>query len=217
MIQFKRGSTESWKKLKKPLAAGQPGYDKDKHRLKVGDGKNLWEKLKAVGLSKEEILDSEQNAKLRLKEDPESLAIITYGPEDPDKNTVGELYLQHYEAEPEVDYVVDYGVNGIWSYRKWHSGRAECSGTKRLTAAVKTELGVLYSDNKVMKTENYPFAFKQIPSEIASIHGKGGIIWSAVREQNSTEHTAAYSIISPIKQQETVNYDITIRAEGFWR
>lgn len=218
MIQLKRGSTESWKKLKKPLAAGQPGYDKDKHRLKVGDGETLWEKLKAVGLSKEEILDSEQNAKLRLKEDPESLAIMTYGSEDPDKNTVGELYLQHYEAEPEVDYVVKSGVDGIWYYRKWHSGRAECCGTHQVKASVNTKLETLFSDERAMEAVPYPFAFNgSAPSEVATVHGDGGIVWLALRKKNSNECSAEYSIISPHAQQSTVTYQITLRAEGFWR
>ena len=138
MIQFKRGTTASWKKLKKPLAAGQPGYDKNKHKIKIGDGINLWEKLPYASISEEEVLDSEKNAKERLKADPESLAIITYGAEGPDNKTVGKLYLQHYDSEPEVDYVVAIGVDGVWRYRKWHSGFAECWGTVELTTAIQS-------------------------------------------------------------------------------
>lgn len=222
MIQFKRGSTESWKKLKKPLAAGQPGYDKDKHKIKVGDGEKLWEKLPYAGLSEEEVLDSESNAKLRLAADPESMAIITYGAEGPDKKTVGQLYLQYHDTEPEVDYVVETGVDGIWTYRKWHSGFAECCGTVSIVATVQTNLGALYSDSKAMKKINYPFTFKSVqdritPNEQSSVQGPGGIVWLAVREQNTTSHTAAYSILSPNKQQAAAKYNITIRAEGFWK
>lgn len=225
MIQFKRGSTESWKKLKKPLAAGQPGYDKDKHKIKVGDGEKLWDKLPYASISEEEVLDSEKNAKVRRKEDPESLAIMTYGTEGPDKNTVGKLYLQYYDAEPEVDYVVEYGVDGIWSYRKWHSGRAECCGTVTVQATVQTAVGALYSDSKNMKKIDYPFAFiaqpsnpeKVTPNEMASIQGPGDLVWLAARESNSKTHTAAYSILSPNKQQSAAKYEVTIRAEGFWR
>lgn len=222
MIQFKRGSTESWKKLKKPLAAGQPGYDKDKHKIKVGDGTKLWDKLPYASISEEEVLDSEKNAKARVKQDQESLAIITYGTENPDKNTVGKLYLQCFDAEPEVDYIVEYGVEGIWTYRKWRSGFAECCGTIEVTANVQTALGALYSDSKNMKKISYPFTFKATtdritPNEVASIQGPGNIVWLAVREPNSKNKTAAYSIISPNKQQSLAKYEITIKAEGFWR
>ena len=57
MIQIKRGKTKNWRKLKKVLAVGQPGYDKNKHKLKVGDGETLWKELPyASGLFAEEIL-----------------------------------------------------------------------------------------------------------------------------------------------------------------
>lgn len=239
MIQLKRGSTESWKKLKKPLAAGQPGYDKDKHRLKVGDGETLWEKLKAVGLSKEEILDSEQNAKLRLKEDPESLAIITYGPEDPDKNTAGELYLQHYETAPEVDYVVDYGVDGIWSWRKWNSGNAECYGALTFETAIKnpfessvetsatnvstsestvtkTRVFLLYSNSTEMTALNYPFSFVKTAYESVSLQSSGAIAWLAGKSANTKSKTGTYAIVGPHKE-DNKKYTIVFQVSGRWK
>ena len=32
-------------------------------------------------------------------------------------------------AEPSADYIVEQGTSGIWTYRKWNSGVAECWGT----------------------------------------------------------------------------------------
>lgn len=32
-----------------------------------------------------------------------------------------------------VDYIVEQGTSGIWTYRKWNSGIAECWGTKTAT------------------------------------------------------------------------------------
>lgn len=224
MIQIKRGKTDSWRKNAVKLADGQPGYDKDKHKIKIGDGESTWEKLPyASGLSEEEILCSEKEAKLSLLADPENKAIITYGTDNPDKKTVGQLYLQYYDAEPEVDYVVEYGVDGIWTYRKWNSGLAECWGTTKITTTVDTPLDEtkLYSSSS-MKKIKYPFAFKTVdskisPSELASIHAPGSIVWLAVKEANSATTTAAYSIICPYKQHTAGNYYITIRAEGFWK
>ena len=217
MIQFKRGSTESWKKLKKPLAAGQPGYDKDKHKIKVGDGVKLWEKLPYAGLSEEEVLDSEKNAKERLKADPESMAIITYGEESPDKKTVGQLYLQYYDTEPEVDYVVSFGVTGIWTYRRWRSGLAECWGTIKLNTTIQTTLdeAPFYSDNKSMKKISYPFTFSDVPSEQASIQGPGNLVWLATRGSNTESGSAVYSLLSPYKQQNAADYHIALRVSGF--
>lgn len=49
MIQFKRGKTISWANQTEPLADGQPGYDKDTHELKIGDGITEFKNLPAVG------------------------------------------------------------------------------------------------------------------------------------------------------------------------
>jgi hypothetical protein len=217
MIQFKRGTTDSWKKLKKPLAAGQPGYDKDKHKIKVGDGEKLWEKLPYAGLSEEEVLDSESNAKKRLADDPESMAIITYGSEDPDRNTVGQLYLQYYETEPEVDYVVSYGTNGIWTYRKWQSGIAECWGACDITTAIRTASeGHLYSADNTLEKIEYPFTFLKVPSETATIQSQSGVVWLASVGKNSTNHTAAYNIIS-IDTLNNSTYTIGLSVKGYWK
>jgi hypothetical protein len=64
MIQFKRGKTFNWLKQTKPLADGQPGYDKDRNKLKIGNGKDPWFMLpSASGLSSEEIIAPEADAK----------------------------------------------------------------------------------------------------------------------------------------------------------
>lgn len=49
MIKIKRGSTENWNTTNPVLEAGQPGYDKNKHKLKIGDGITKWSELPSVG------------------------------------------------------------------------------------------------------------------------------------------------------------------------
>ena len=49
MIQFKRGKTSTWNSSSVKLAPGQPGYDKEKHELKIGDGEHLWPELPCIG------------------------------------------------------------------------------------------------------------------------------------------------------------------------
>lgn len=220
MIQFKRGSTSSWKRLKKPLAAGQPGYDKDKHKIKVGDGERLWDKLPYAGISEEEVLDSEENAKKRLMLDPGSMAIMTYGEEGPDKNTVGQLYLQYYDAEPEVDYIVEAGfIPNNWTYQKWKSGIARCSITFEFDTPIQASLGsALYQNSNNMKSLEYPITFKEIPSETASIQSAGGLVWLAVAKDgmNTKEQAATYRIVSP-DRLNNATYRISLQVEGFWK
>ena len=127
MIKFRRGSTKSWRSAKTKLESGQPGYDKDKHKIKIGDGEKLWADLPyASGLFAEEILDSEANAKTKKANDTENTTLITYGTAVPDEATVGQIYLQQTDDEPEVDYVIEAGINVGWSYQKWKHGFAKC-------------------------------------------------------------------------------------------
>lgn len=219
MIQIKRGKTKNWRKLKKVLAAGQPGYDKNKHKLKVGDGETLWKELPyASGLFAEEILNSEKEAKVRYTKDSEDTTIITYGTEGPDRSTVGQLYLQYYDTEPEVDHVVNYGSDGIWTYRKWFSGLAECWGTQSLTASIQDNIEdtKLYIDNKTMKNIEYPFTFIETPQESAALQSPAGIVWLAGRQQNSTTKSGTYSLLS-CNKQNNATYKIALNVRGFWR
>ena len=45
VIQFKRGSSARWAELNPILEVGEPGYDTDKGRLKIGDGVTAWNDL----------------------------------------------------------------------------------------------------------------------------------------------------------------------------
>ena len=39
-----------------------------------------------------------------------------------------------------VDYIVEQGTSGIWTYRKWNSGIAECWGTNSYTVNFDTQI-----------------------------------------------------------------------------
>ena len=44
-IQLKRGSSAAWKRLNPVLSIGEPGFEKDTNRLKIGDGFTPWNEL----------------------------------------------------------------------------------------------------------------------------------------------------------------------------
>lgn len=228
MIQFKRGSTANWYKQKKPLAAGQPGYDKDKKKIKIGDGKSSWDKLEyASGLSNEDVLSSEASAKLRRKAaislNPlaalfDSPAVITYGTEGPDKDTVGQIYLQQYDTDPEVDYVVAAGVDQGWIYQKWKSGIAKCSKVFEVSTSVQTSAGALYQNTTAIGNLKYPFAFIEAPSENTTIQSPGGLVWlTGAKKLNTTTHSATYNILSVDKLTNSATYRISMKVVGFWK
>jgi hypothetical protein len=232
MIQFKRGKTSSWQNAK-PLLDGQPGYDKDRHKLKIGDGIHTWDELPdASGLTLGEILESEAEAKVKAKAkaalnplstliskllSKDDRPVITYGTETPDDETIGQLYLQYYDSEPETDYVVESGITDIWKYRKWRSGLAECTGTLEIAVTVQEPLGALYCNSNVAKNISYPFAFKEIPTENASICSPSGVIWLANNGLNTASSSAAYSILSTDSHANQAIYKICLSVSGFWR
>ena len=218
-IQIRRGKTTNWRKTKLKPAAGQPGYDKDKHKLKVGDGETYWEALPyATGLFAEEILNSEKIAKERLAKDYEDTTLVTYGTESPDEKTVGQLYLQYYDTEPEVDYIVEFGTDGIWTYQKWKSGIAKCWGTYSLETAIKTEyegVALYYNDTDMLPAE-YPIQFISTPVETATLISPNVVVWLAGNGKNTTNTSATYRLISP-DNLDSAKYDINIQVNGFWR
>lgn len=220
MIQFKRGSTKSWLKQKTPLAAGQPGYDKDENKLKIGDGEHLWDDLPyVVGLSPSDILTSEDYAKTIATPDSKTKPIITYGEEPPDKNTVGQFYLQYSDDEPERDYIIDWGRTGMWVYRKWKSGLAECWGTLKLTTSIQAMLGSsgnIYSDDYNMIGINYPIAFIEPPVESVSLQSPSGIVWVASKSLNSNKRSACYNLLSADKLN-SATYRLVFNVRGFWK
>lgn len=217
MIKFRRGSTKSWRGTKIKLEPGQPGYDKNKHKIKVGDGEKLWPDLPyASGLFAEEILSSEADAQAnRDKDDKFAANIITYGTKAPDENTLGQIYLQQID-EPEVDYVIESGTDGIWMYQKWKSGIARCWRNYSFTTTVLEHLE-LFCRSTTTNSIKYPLKFAYIPTETATLQSSGGQVLLANSSANTTESSGTYAIISLAGEIANADYRISIQVEGFWR
>ena len=126
--------------------------------------------------------------------------------------------VQYYETDQEVDYVIEMGSDGIWSYRKWKSGIAECWGSLDLTTAIQTKLdsAALYYNDSTMKKVDYPVKFKETPTEIANLQSPAGIVWLAGKSKNSKSSSAVYSLISPDKLSNST-YSIAFTVKGYWQ
>jgi hypothetical protein len=240
MIQFRRGSTESWYRSNRKLEPGQPGYDKDKKKIKIGDGESSWHQLPYVGgLTADEILSSEEEAKTRhsnfktfldnlkrllgLDFQNDEVAVITYGQAGPDADTVGQLYLQEFASEPEADYVVSVGGNGGWTYRKWSSGFAECWRNVEITTALNTTVDdsetVYYNDTPIAQLD-YPITFvtanNEKPVESATLQSTANSAWLSTFSINTGEKSAKYRIASSGAITSTT-YNIALYVKGRWR
>lgn len=77
-----------------------------------------------------------------------------------------ELAVANWEKlRDRTDFVIAEGVSGVWHYRKWDSGLAECWGKVEKTVDISNELGSVYSNGAATDTTiMYPFKFVEIPN-----------------------------------------------------
>ena len=241
MIQLKRGATSAWKSQDTPLADGQPGYDKTRFKIKIGDGRSPWERLPdASGLRMEEILESEEAAQEKVQAmnlatnaltminplggiiaralNQADRPVFTYGTEDPSEYTIGQVYLQQYESEPEMDYIVEKGTTRGWYFQKYHSGFARISGTFQVTTSIQAaiENTSLYLSNSEFAGAEYPFEFTSRPTEVASLTSTGNIVWLVGKTNNSKSKSGGYSLICPYSKP-SAEYYLHFEVTGYWR
>lgn len=109
---------------------------------------------------------------------------------------VSNLATSTASVEDTVDYVVEKGTSGIWTYRKWNSGIAECWSTGYVEENVtswstaqtaQSNASIIISHYKLLTTLLFPFKFVNTPSvqvsgyQSASI-GTNAIIFSPIAD-----------------------------------
>lgn len=117
---------------------------------------------------------------------------------------------------PIADYIVEQGTKGIWIYRKWASGIAECWGVSdAVTQTTDFDWNVLTS-NAATEIIEYPFTFKNPPVVSPSVHTKSGNFWLVTYYDGTTTHTPAYQIARGANQA-TVTFKIGYHVFGQWK
>ena len=118
------------------------------------------------------------------------------------------------------DYVVETGTSGIWTYRKWNSGIAECWGIYTMASSCTLAWGTLFYSNKTCSRINYPFTFTSRPQETVSLRLDSYSGWiyadSEGKGMNTTTQTAVYGFLRPTSMGETtIRYEFTVI--GRWK
>ena len=119
-----------------------------------------------------------------------------------------------------ADYVVEQGTSGIWTYRKWNSGLAECWGVYTMTTAATKTWGSLYYSDTLAPRINYPFTFTSRPQESAFLHGSSVAGWVYPEAGgiglNTTTQTGQYGFVRPTTiASSEVKYEYTV--VGRWK
>lgn len=123
---------------------------------------------------------------------------------------------------PIADFVVEQGIKGIWTYRKWNSGIAECWGKATFNnITFSSTWGTLYTS--ALKKVDYPFEFVDIPVETANLlhNGASNACWPYTESNsggcNTTTQTAQYSIARTTATSATNTYNIHFHVIGKWK
>ena len=110
-----------------------------------------------------------------------------------------------------VDTIVEQGTSGIWTYRKWASGVAECWGWYQGTISLPNNMaGVYYSPSTVI---NYPFPFVE---NCLTVTGGSMTTVNWARSFADTTNYASFIVVAN-EQQNNVVVIVQLQAKGRWK
>lgn len=122
------------------------------------------------------------------------------------------------------DFVVAQGTSGIWRWRKWNSGAAECWGTTTYsidvnkTYAINSDnsKGLLYYGN-VAAQEWYPFTFKVVNHAHTAVRrADTPYMWPGTFSNATTQSPARVTLWSAVGAKTGVNLNVDYYCCGTW-
>lgn len=118
--------------------------------------------------------------------------------------------------DEKVDYIVEQGTDGFWTYRKWNSGIAECWGVEMKNSNVATAWGTGYL-SPVLSTSFPSNLFNAAPTGV-SIFITGAYTANAVNSgTRPTKDAVTYYLFRPSSGTTFVDYYAHIQAVGRWK
>lgn len=109
--------------------------------------------------------------------------------------------------------IVAEGTKGIWNYRKWSNGDAECWGTYSGTAAVTKNLSGAYYSEEI--TVDYPFEFAASPVCVVSGGSDSKINWARSFGVNAVGY--AVFLVVALEEQSGAEISVNLHAFGKWK
>ena len=123
---------------------------------------------------------------------------------------------------PLIDVIVEQGTSGIWTYRKWSSGKAECWGTYTAEPQLlNTAWGNLYVAKVNAERINYPFSFVSRPKEITTMHTNANACWLYAESSglgiNTESASAIYAVGRPTAGALSTTLSLDFYIVGNWK
>ena len=118
----------------------------------------------------------------------------------------------------EKDFIVEQGVSGMWTYRKWNSGIAECWGNSSQEIDLDN-----YWDGQSLHVfgtghaETYPFPFMAPPICQFRDVGYDGMTILVLRASGSETMTPTPGLVKPAPVQDGWHIIVSFYAVGRWK
>lgn len=130
-----------------------------------------------------------------------------------DISLLGDVYINSNQL---TDFVVEQGTSGIWTYRKWNSGAAECWGIYTASIAITTSAAGYGGYRSAQITApNFPFTFTATPA--VTMTGGAGFNGCWVNNMQGTNGTRAQFYLSCGQSNAATNRSLHIQAMGKWK
>lgn len=121
-----------------------------------------------------------------------------------------------FNGQEMKDFIVERGTSGIWTYRKWNSGIAECWGTiAPASHSITTAWGAIYTKDNAIARQSYPFQFVADPVVSMTLHNPTGNCWAFTGTPGGVSQTPAFGLARGTSGSATVG--ARIMAIGRWK
>lgn len=114
-----------------------------------------------------------------------------------------------------TDYIVEQGTSGIWTYRKWNSGVAECWGVELKSTAISSSWNGLYYSSEL--GTNFPTDFFVDAPTTVSIYVSSALSVWVYNSATFTKDTIKYYLIRPAQVTTGNNFNVRFYAIGRWK
>lgn len=117
------------------------------------------------------------------------------------------------------DYIVEQGRSGIWTYRKWNSGIAECWGTTTVTIAKWEAWGTLYEGYPRIESISFPtslFMTDDVAWQVTA-NSYMGIVSVESASLVTKLQTPLMWILRPNASTQNDSIRVSMEARGRWK
>lgn len=121
------------------------------------------------------------------------------------------------------DFVVAQGRSGIWTYRKWRNGFAECWCTTSNKVATNTKWGNVYYSKSLQGGYALPFTFietgdfQDAPQGFVDIQTPGGNYSFQISNRCTTTAAPKGYVMCPVQQTSAIDTYFTYYIRGRWK